>query len=79
MWEVQYTLSRNDTYRVTQLIQHLLVTCSETRPGECGKTETYNYSKEMDNNLDPVRTLINSQIDYSYEKIWKLFSFGAGF
>ena len=79
MWEVQYTLSRNDTYSVMQVTQHLLVTCSETRTGECGKTETYNYSYKTDNRLDPLKTLIDSQIDYNYEKIRKLFSFSTGF
>jgi len=79
MWEVQYTLSRNDTYKVMQVTQHLLVTCSETRTGDCGKTETYQYSYETDNKLDPLKTLIDSQVDYNYEKIRKLFSFSTGF
>ncbi len=78
LWEVEYTLASEKTYQISQVIQHLLVICTEKRKGECGKTETYRTSFQMDNALDPIRTLIGDQLSWSYQMIRLLGHAGIG-
>ena len=79
LWEVQYTLAFEKTYKVKQVVQHLLVVCTEKRKGPCGRTHTFRTSFHMDKALDPIRTLIANQLNWSYRLIRLLGHAGFGF
>ncbi len=69
LWEVEYTLAAQRVYLHTQLIQHMQAFCTETREGECGKTETFRSSFKMDKTLDSTRTLIDERLDWRHRLI----------
>jgi RHS repeat-associated protein len=76
LWLVQYTLALQKQYSVSQLIQHLMFFCTETRKNECGVEKTYRTKFIMDKMLDPIRTYLGQKLSYRFKLIMFLGSVG---